>query len=155
MVVGALQAKGTTTFADSFWGSQREGHTTDLSFIWRILGTFHGRGKTANTVTPMPYRSLSDSFSCRSLYTFQLISDKRSPTSGILPPRVEGGRRPFARRNITHLEIAWSYELTLSCEENVPDFNLVAGLVSIMDNLILRRSGSCRFLSTGTYFEFS
>jgi len=78
-------------------------------------------------------RTLSDSFG-RSPYTFQLISEKRSPTSGLLLPQVlKGGRPPFGRRNIIGLELAWSSNLTslrYRARENVQDFNPFAGLVT-------------------------
>jgi len=78
-------------------------------------------------------RTLSDPSRSRSPYTFQLISEKRCLTSGLLPSQVEGGRRSFARRNITSLGLAWSSGLSTSlrhrARKRVQDFNPVAGFV--------------------------
>lgn len=100
-------------------------------------------------------RTLSDS-SSGSPYTFQLISEKRSPTSGLLPPQVEGGHRPFARRSITILELAGSsglMSLRYRARENVQDFNTVAGLVTYIGPSLCSEFsgsvGSCHFLTNG------
>jgi hypothetical protein len=103
-------------------------------------------------------RTLPDS-SSGSPYTFQLISEKRSPTSGLLPPRVEGGPRPFAKRNFTSLELAWSSGLTslrYRARENVQDFNPVARACHVYWTITLLpisessgSLGSCHFLTNG------
>lgn len=135
-----------------------------------ILDTLHGRGKThkyRNTNTLSIHRPsipAVGSSSSRPLYTFQLISEKRRPTSGLFPLHVEGGHRPFARRNITSLELVWSSVLmnlryrARECSGLQPRRGACHVHWTITLFLISEScgsSGSCHLLSTGTWIQLT
>jgi hypothetical protein len=113
--------------------------------------------KYRNTNALSTYRRRLSGSSSRSPYTFQLISEKRTS-------QVEGGRRPFARRNITSLELVWSssllvfwsYELTLSCEGKCSGLQPRRGSCHVYWTITLLlifescgSSGSCHLLTIG------
>ncbi|KAI0286642.1 hypothetical protein BGY98DRAFT_3353 [Russula aff. rugulosa BPL654] len=114
------------------------------------------------TVTPIPYLSLSDDSSSRSPYTFQLISEKRCPTSVLLPPQVEADvglslGKTLLTWNLPGLLVLRAYAIVRGKMSRT----LAPSRVSrILDHhvaphlLILRRSSSCHLLSTGYTFNW-